>query len=253
MDILIALDTLGVTETTLSAEEKAFLDGDGYLPLRGVLTPEQVEALRARQAQLLAEEGDAAGTEVHREAGTDRLSNLINKDPIYHVVLTEPRVLAGIAHVLKNDLKLSSLNSRSALPGQGLQGLHADWGRLEMPGDYQVCNSIWLLDDFTLENGATRLVAGTHLGTKAPQDVMTNPADPHPDEIIVTGKAGDVVIFNSHVWHGGTLNRTDQPRRALHGYFTRRSLEPQLDQQKYLRPETHAALSEAALTVLGVS
>ena len=117
----------------------------------------------------LLEEGDRAGTEVHQEKGTDRLSDLINKGSVYHIVLTQPRVLAAISHVLGGDLKLSSLNSRNALPGQGLQGLHADWGRLETPGIYQVCNSLWLLDDFTRDNGATRVVPGTHRGTATPR------------------------------------------------------------------------------------
>ncbi len=252
MNIAEALYELGVRDDTLTDDEKEQLDRDGYLPLRGLMTPEQVEAIRQRQAELLAEEGENAGKEVHQEMGTDRLSDLINKGQMYHVVITHPKLLAGIAHVLKGDLKLSSLNSRAALPQQGRQGLHADWGRLETPGDYQVCNSVWLLDDFTPDNGATRVVPGTHCSGKQPGDEMANPADPHPDEVILLGKAGDVVIFNAHTWHGGTLNRTDHPRRAMHGYFTRRHQKQQLDQKKYLRPETAAQLSEAARVVLGV-
>lgn len=253
MTIAEALYELGVRDETLTPEEKQFLDREGYLPLRGVLTSEQIDGLRNRQAQLLSEEGDKAGTEVHQEAGTDRLSDLINKDSRYHIVLTNPRILAGIAHVLEGDLQLSSLNSRSALPGKGLQGLHADWGRLETPGEYQVCNSIWLLDDFTPENGATRAVPGTHLGTDAPGDVLQDSTKAHPNELQILGNAGDVVIFNGHLWHGGTLNTTDKTRRALHGFFTRRSQPQQLDQKKYLRPETVLQLSEAAKVVLGVA
>ena len=252
MNIQQALTELGVREDTLTPEEKAQLDRDGFLPLPGILSAAQVEALRQRQAELLAEEGAEAGKEVHQEAGTDRLSNLVNKDPMYAVVLTNPRVLAGIAHVLQGDLKLSSLNSRAALPGQGLQGLHTDWGKLTTPGAYQVCNSIWLLDDFSPDNGATRVVPGSHSTGKMPSDEMADPRDPHPDEQLILGKAGDVVVFNSHTWHGGTINHTDKPRRALHGYFCRRHHPPQLDQKKYLRPETAARLSEAARVVLGV-
>ena len=252
MTIAEALYELGVRDDTLTAQQKEQLDRDGYLPLPGILTPELVEAIRERQAELLAAEGENAGKEVHQEAGTDRLSDLINKGEMFHVVITHPKVLAGIAHVLQGDLKLSSLNSRAALPGQGRQGLHADWGRLETPGDYQVCNSVWLIDDFTPDNGATRVVPGSHRTGKMPSDEMTNPADPHPNEVVLLGKAGDVVIFNAHTWHGGTLNTTDKPRRALHGYFTRRHQSQQLDQKKYLRPETGTQRSEAARVVLGV-
>src|SRR5689334_21006145 len=139
MDIKEALYALGVRDDTLTPEQKEQLDLNGYLPLPGILSPERIEAIKQRQAELLAAEGDKAGTEVHQEKGTDRLSDLINKGTVYHVVITQPQVLAAIAHVLDYDLKLSSLNSRDALPGQGLQGLHADWGRLETPGVYQVC------------------------------------------------------------------------------------------------------------------
>ncbi len=253
MDIKQALYELGVRDDTLTPDEKAFLDREGYLPLRGLLSAEQVEALRKRQEELLAEEGDQAGLEVHQEKGTDRLSDLINKGTAYHVVITHPRLLAAIAHVLNGDLKLSSLNSRAALPGQGLQGLHADWGRLETPGEYQVCNSVWLLDDFTPENGATRVVPGSHRSGKTPGDEMPDSSAPHPNEVVLLGNAGDVVVFNAHTWHGGTLNRTDRPRRAMHGYFTRRHQPQQLDQQKYLRRETWEQLSPAARVVLGVT
>jgi ectoine hydroxylase-related dioxygenase (phytanoyl-CoA dioxygenase family) len=252
MTISEALQELGVTDDTLTPQEKETLDQDGYILLRGVLTPAQVDALRARQAQLLEEEGREAGKEVHQEAGTDRLSDLINKGDVFHIVLTQPRVLAAIAYVLSGDLKLSSLNSRNALPGQGLQALHADWGSPVAPGEYQVCNSLWLLDDFQPDNGATRVVPGSHRSGRLPKDEMADPSQPHPREVLLQAQAGDVVVVNSHTWHGGTQNRSGAPRRVLHGYFCRRHQPQQLDQKKYLTAQTQAHLSLAAQVVLGV-
>src|SRR6266699_3245262 len=78
------------------------------------------------------------------------------------------------------------------------------------------------------------------------------PAAAHPDEVRLIAPAGTVVVFNSHLWHGGTLNRGDGPRRALHSYFTRRANGQQLDQQKYIRPQTLARLSPAARFILDV-
>ncbi len=252
MNISQALYELGVREDTLTDGQKQQLDINGFLPLGKILTSVQVESLRARQCELLVKEGDSAGLEVHQESGTDRLSDLINKGEMYHVVITHPKVLAAIAHVLKGDLKLSSLNSRSALPGLGLQGLHADWGKLETPGDYQVCNSVWLLDYFTINNGATRVVPGTHIEGRSPGEVLSDLSSPHPNEVVLLGEPGDVVIFNAHLWHGGTLNSTDRPRRAMHGYFTRRHQPQQLDQNRYLSETTRQQLSDAALVVLGI-
>ena len=252
MNIQQALTELGVSDNILSTVEKAFLDENGYLPLPGILSEEVRAALVRRVDELAAIEGDKAGSEVHQEAGTTRLSDLVNKDAIFEVCFTHPKVLAAISHVLGGDLKLSSLNFRAALPGHGLQALHCDWGSAVEPGDYYVCNSIWLLDEFTAENGATRVVPGSNRSGKRPQEVLTDPSAPHPDQVLLTAPAGTVVIFNSHTWHGGTLNRTEQPRRALHSYFCRRDQKQQLDQAAYIRPETRARLSAAAQTILDV-
>lgn len=252
MDMQTALAHFGVDDTTLSSEEKAFLDQNGYLPLANLLSPQQVQALATCLEELAAAEGDQAGLEAHQEAGTTRLANIVDKGTIFEVCFTHPRILAAMAHVLQKDFKLSSLNARFALPGEGLQHLHADWRGGVPPGEFEVCNSIWLLDDFTTENGATRVVPGSHNWGKAPRDLMEDPKATHPKEILLTAPAGTVVIFNSHTWHGGTLNRTDKPRRAMHSYFTRRHNDQQTNQRKYLAPETVARLSEAARYILDV-
>jgi ectoine hydroxylase-related dioxygenase (phytanoyl-CoA dioxygenase family) len=251
VDITTALTELGVTSGDLTDKERARLDEDGFLPLEDLLDADQLEAIRRRTAELTTAEGERAGLEVHQEAGTDRLSDLVNKDPMFDVCLTHPRVLAAMAHVLE-DFKMFSLNSRAALPGQGHQALHTDFAAPPQPGHYQVCNSIWLLDDFTEHNGATRIVPGSHRSGTVPGDALADPAATHPDEALVLGRAGTVVVFNSHAWHGGTLNTTDRPRRALHGAFCRRGVTQQLDQKAYLRPETAARLSPAATYILGV-
>lgn len=247
-----ALNALGATPDQLTDKERTFLDEQGYLPLPGILTSDQVQTMRARFDELVAAEGDKAGTEVHQEGGTNRLSDLVNKGECFEVCFTHPKVLAAIRHVLGDALRLSSLNGRAALPGSGLQGLHADWGEAVEPGDYYVCNSIWLLSDFSEANGATRVVPGSNRSGQHPKEVLEDATRPHPDQAVVTAPAGTVVIFNSHTWHGGTLNTTDVPRYGLHSYFTRRDQRQQTDQKKYIRPETYRRLSAAARTILDV-
>jgi ectoine hydroxylase-related dioxygenase (phytanoyl-CoA dioxygenase family) len=246
-----ALAELGVTETTLDTGTRDHLDQYGYAVFPGVLSDEDLSAIRDRLAERLEIEGDQAGLEVHQEAGTNRLADLVNKGPMFRPCFTEPRVLASVFHVL-GDFKLSSLNFREALPGQGLQALHADYGGPAPDSGFQVCNSVWLLDDFTADNGATRVVPGTHRADTVPRLAMPDPTAAHPDEVLLIAPAGTVVVFNSHLWHGGTVNHTDRPRRALHSYFARRERGQQTDQKKYLRPETRAGLSPAARFILDV-
>lgn len=252
MNMQEALNSLNVTDSILTSDEINQLDEQGYLPLHNVLTQDQIVAFRNRLNELTIAEGERAGTEVHQEAGTNRLSNLINKDPMFDICYTHPRVLAAMNYVLKNDFKLSSLNSRASLPGEGLQALHADWGEAVESGDYQVCNSIWLLVNFTANNGATRVVPNTHRSGQHPKDALDDPIATHPDEVQVIAPAGTVVIFNSHLWHGGTVNHSESPRYALHSYFCRRHQSQQLDQQAYLSEKTISRLSEAERYILDV-
>ncbi len=252
MNMAQALQELGVAGELLDDAEKRHLDKAGYLPLPDLLSADQVAALRAKVQALIADEADQAGLEFAQEPGTQRLSNLVEKDPLFEICFSHPRVLAAVGHVLNGDFKLSSLNGRAALPGEGLQALHADWPRGAEPGAFQVCNSIWLLVDFTEANGATRVVPGSHRSGQVPQETLADPRARHPEEILLTAKAGTVVVFNSHLWHGGTVNRTDAPRYALHSYFTRRQHAQQVDQAAFLSDATRSRLSPAQRFILDV-
>jgi len=222
MNIDTALHELGVRDDTLTAGEKASLDNDGYVLLHGLLSLEQVRKMAARMDELVAFEKAHGIVEGQKEPGTDRVANLLEKDPIFDVCLTHPRLLAAIAHVLPGRFVSFGITARNSLPGAGHQDLHVDFKRGGIkPGDYWRCNSAWLLDDFSEQNGPTRIVPGTHRSGKVPKDEMANPADPHPREIKVLAPAGTVIVFNSHTWHGGTVNRTDRPRRVIHSYFRR--------------------------------
>ena len=247
-----ALRALGVTEQTLSDEEKRQLDEQGYVIFPGVLTEEQLEEYRAIYEHLMEKEGQNAGLEVHQEEGTRRLADLVNKSEAFDRVYTHPKVLAAVYHVLKREFKLSSLNARDAIPGQGNQWLHPDWGQRNLDEPFHVVNSIWLIDDFTPDNGATRIVPGTHKLAGSPKDYVDDPGAPHPDQVLIVAPAGTVCVFNAHTWHGGTQNRTNRTRRAMHCYFTAREHPQQLNQREYIRKSTYDRISPAARYILDV-
>jgi ectoine hydroxylase-related dioxygenase (phytanoyl-CoA dioxygenase family) len=251
-NIATALRDLGVRDSTLTVAEKAKLDQEGYLFLHDVLNAGLVRKMTARVDELIAYERAHRIVEGQKEPGTDRVANLLEKDPMFDVCLTHPRLLAAIAHVLQGEFVSFGITARNSLPGGGHQDLHVDFKRGAVkPGDYWRCNSAWLLDDFTEHNGPTRIVPGTHRSRKVPKDEMTNPADPHPREIKVLAPAGTVIIFNSHTWHGGTINQTDRPRRVIHSYFRRPHPDDPAGPASFT-PELLSRLSEAARYILNV-
>lgn len=218
----------------LSEREKQQLDEVGLLVLNDFIALERCAALRQRLAAIFTALGEQAGAEFKQEPQTDRLANLVEHGELFERAITESKVLAAVAHVLGPEFKLSSLNARSARPhSDWTQPLHCDTGALPDERGNKVCNVIWLLDDFTTENGATRFVPGSHHWGRLPQDVLADASAPHPDEVLVLGKAGAIAVMNAHVWHGGTANRTAKPRLAMHSFYCRRD-QPQQQYQKQL-------------------
>ncbi len=85
-------------------------------------------------------------------------------------------------------------------------------------------NLLVMLDDFTLENGATYLLSKSHLQADRPDEDMFYA---NADRAI--GKKGDLLIFDSHVWHATGNNTTDAVRRALTITLTKPNYKQQAD------------------------
>jgi ectoine hydroxylase-related dioxygenase (phytanoyl-CoA dioxygenase family) len=234
-------------------QHKRELAETGYTVLEDYMGEALLSDMRARVDELFVEEGAAAGSEFKTEENARRLANLVDKGEVFREAIALPEMLSLVESVLGEDFKLSSLNVRSANPhSSSVQPLHVDMGRLPDAIGYSVCNCVWMLDDFTLENGALRVIPGSHNWGKKPQDELSDPYASHPKELLVTGRAGTVVVMNAHAWHGGTANRTDKERRALHSFFCRRDLPQQQYQKRLLRAETQSALTEKLRKILAM-
>ena len=216
----------------------------GYTVLQDYMEQSMLNRIRARVDELFAIEGDKAGSEFRTEENARRLANLVDKGEVFREAIVQKEILRLVASVLGEKFKLGSLNVRSANPESGgAQPLHVDMGLLPDAKGYATCNCVWMLDDFTVENGALRVIPGSHRWGKKPQDVLPDIYAKHPQEVLITGRAGTVVVMNAHAWHGGTANRTRRERRALHSFYVRHDIPQQQYQKKLLRPETQAALS----------
>jgi ectoine hydroxylase-related dioxygenase (phytanoyl-CoA dioxygenase family) len=232
----------------LNADSKQQLLDLGYLIFPALLSADEVARFNARVEELFAIEGDSAGGEFKTEPGARRIANAVDKGLIFEKVIETPEVLEAIEVVLGADFKLSSLNIRSANPHNGCaQPLHVDSGALPDALGNSVCNSVWLLDDFTERNGALRVVPGSQKWGRAPESGARVDG-----EILVTGRAGDVVVMNAHMWHGGSENFTDRQRRAMHVYYTRGDKPQQQYQKRLVRAEVQARLSPLGRRLLAL-
>lgn len=244
----MATSTVAITEL-----QKQDLDELGYTILPGFMSADFHRRLASRIEELFETEGENAGSEFRKEEGARRLANLCNKGDVFLEVVTNPQLLALMEAVLGEDFKLSSLNARSADPlSDSPQPLHVDMGGLPDERGPWVCNSVWLIDEFTSENGALRAVPRSHKWGKRPQEVMEDPKGGHPDEVLITAPAGTLVIMNAHLWHGGSGNRTQRPRTALHAFYCRGDKPQQQFQKRLLDNEVLERLTAAERRILAI-
>jgi len=213
------LEACGVGPRTLAQGERAALDEQGYVVLAGCVGARELGAMRVAF--------DAAAGAASAEAGTARERGTRHVEVLAHAafdpLLAHARVLAAVHHVLGGAFRLAQVSGREPLSGFGRQGLHADWPP-RPPGDaYRVATVLWMLDDFTADNGATRVVPGTHRLPGGVPKGFADPARRHPEERSALGSAGDALVLNGHLWHSGTENRSQRRRRSVQAVFVGRA------------------------------
>ncbi|HUV10444.1 MAG TPA: phytanoyl-CoA dioxygenase family protein, partial [Acidimicrobiia bacterium] len=142
-------------------------------------------------------------------------------------------------------------------PGAEEQWLHRDeavWSDLPQPHPEVQVASVIAFVDFTKENGATRLVPGSH---RWPERNLT-PAEqmaarqPEPDEIAYAEMpAGSAVVYSGGTIHAGGANSTDIPRRGAHLSYCLGWLRTEEANLLSVPPEVARTLPRRAQELLG--
>ena len=218
------------------------LDSDGYAMVTGVLDADEVTAVRAELRSIL--ESVPRGRNPFEGFKTRRIYALFAKTRLLDGPATHPLVLGVLDQVLGN-YQLSAPTGIEIGPGEVAQGLHHDDGTYPLPRPHEqvVVTCMWPFDDFTAENGATRLVPGSHRWV-----------DERPDEsqvVLAEMPAGSVLFYLGTLWHGGGANRTDRPRLGVVLEYVASWLRAQENHYLAVPRETVAQLPERLQELLG--
>jgi ectoine hydroxylase-related dioxygenase (phytanoyl-CoA dioxygenase family) len=221
----------------------------GYAVLEGVIEPDLVVALDADLRRLETQLGIVPADNIFEGLRTTRIYNLLAHGPLYQRIPVHPTVLEVVERVLDPGLLISSLSSIAIGPGEDGQPLHADDQLIPLPRRHPqiICNTMWALTDFTEENGATRVVPGTHLADQPP--------DPRqPDETVAAEmEKGSVLVFVGSLWHGGGANRTDERRVGIAMNYCAGFLRQQENQQLGLPRELVRGFPQRLQELVGYS
>ena len=134
-------------------------------------------------------------------------------------------------------------------PGESSQILHRDrgvWGGYIPRKIETQFSTVWAINDFTKENGATQVVPGSHKWHKDRQ--------PLPEEIAYAEmQAGSVFIYTGSVLHGGGTNNTDEPRLGVFLHYAPSWLRQEENQYLSCPPEVAKDFSPELRSLIGYS
>ena len=220
-------------DPAVAEADLARVQRDGYVILTDLLDAGELARIRAAVAPML----ELHGRNPFEGHATQRVYSVLNKTRACDRIADHPRVLALLDRLLLPNYLLSMLQVINILPGEQAQMLHTDDGFYPIPRPRKALGAatIWAIDDFTADNGATDIVPGSHLWG----DRLPDPAERQP----VLMPAGSCVFFLGTLWHGGGANRSAAPRLAV----TAQYCEP------WVRPQEAFTLSTTRDTVRSVS
>ncbi|OAI41093.1 hypothetical protein AYO38_04535 [bacterium SCGC AG-212-C10] len=183
------------------------LERDGYAILEHYLDAAAVAERKADLHRVL--KATPTGRNDFEGFKTQRIYSLFSKTRCFDAQAIDPLVL-GVLDRTVGGAQLSAPVAISIGPGETAQNLHTDDSVYPLPRPHAevVLNTMWALDDFTEENGATHVVPGSNQWTDR------RPAAGEPTVRAVM-PAGSLMFFIGSVFHGGGANTTDRPRLGV--------------------------------------
>lgn len=181
----------------------------------------------------------AASDDVKVGSTTTRISDFVNRGAEFDELYVFPPLLEAACRVIQIPFKLSTLHARTLRPESPAQQLHVDFA-----GDSQgwpMLGFIFMVDEFTAENGATCFIPGSQSAANRPELQRL---------VSACGPEGSMIVFNGAIWHGHGANKTRLPRRSLQGAYIRRSEESGANLPARMLPDTLGRISGLAKYLL---
>lgn len=193
------------------ARHVAAVEADGYTIVHDAIEPALLDELNDTLLRLERDMNVVPAKNGFEGHHTVRIYNLLALAPVFQRIPVHANVLPVVEGVLDEGCLVSSLSSISIDPGERAQPIHADDQVMPAakPHIPFVCNSMWALTDFTEENGATRIIPGSHKRDASPE------YGTHYDSIPAEMPKGSVLIWHGSLWHGGGANRSAKRRVGI--------------------------------------
>jgi Phytanoyl-CoA dioxygenase (PhyH) len=170
----------------------------GYTVIEDGITADEADELAERCSELHRSDQLGEGTllEISRDGSYETLFGLQNAEPLSWRCAGHPDVLAVARQLLGDELRLAECCSKIVRPGGARGKLHVDSAEdfpRSQPDVPWLINTMWMLTDFTHENGATLMVPGSHLLRRRPPEGWND----WDRAVPLAGRKGSVALFRS--------------------------------------------------------
>ena len=234
--------------TSVDAVE-AGLREQGCAVVEGLATAEQLDRIAAELDAHLRT--TAPGADEFTGRNTRRTGSLLARSPSFRDLAAHPLVLGALDRVLADHATSYQLHLTQVIeigPGEPAQLVHRDQWAFDFfpfPAGFEVeCHTMWAMDDFTEENGATRVIPGSHRW----QDKL-RPAN--EQTVAAEMPKGSVLLYLGSLYHGGGANLSSQPRRGINVGYTLSWLRQEENQYLACPPEVARELPEPLARLAG--
>ncbi len=227
---------------------------NGLALIEGALSPIEVAGISQALAEVI-EADRAAGVRLQgfaadRDALNMRVVMLAAKHAKFRELAENPIALALADEMLGERMQLSSFSANITAPGSAKMAMHCDQGYIPSPWPPFAIgvNVGYALDDFTVENGATLFVPGSHRELHGP-----DPDGDYPQAQPIVCPAGSMFVMDDRMWHQTGANVTsDQTRIGLFAKYTRSYINPQENWRICMSPDLQAGLSPSERRLFGL-
>ncbi len=223
------------------------IERDGYIIIENLISPELVAKIKD---DLIPRFSYDSGRNNFEGFKTQRLYAFFEKSLICNPLVEHPLILGCLDRVFEPNYLLSQLQAINILPGEEQQPLHHDdlFYRVPRPRPALGAATIWAIDEFTQQNGATVVIPGSHLwDDRQPTEDDLKNLEP------VVMPAGSVVLFLGTLWHAGGANRSDAARLCVSAQYCAPWCRTQENYSLSLSRETVKKCSEHIQRMLGYS
>ena len=201
--------TQDAIDPALITQAMTQINRDGYIILKNLFAPEEMDALKADVGDRFKHE---SGRNNFEGLATQRLYSMMAETDIANPMVEHPLILGLLDKIFEPNYLLSQLQVINIHPAEAAQPLHYDDGFYPWPRPRRALGAATIIavDDFTEDNGATVLIPGSHTwGDRMPGE------DDKAKLIKAVMPKGSVLFFLGTLWHGGGANQSASPRMCL--------------------------------------